>query len=1389
MQVGFAALAVAILAVALLIPTGSGAQRKQAKSPVSVQTKSDAARAKMDNKLQRLVERGANKKVFVFATVRADAAAAAAKLLDDSHVAKTDQAALVVGALHAQQATKLAGTNGVLAVHLVQLKKTASPLGDPEPGLNRAFDKSAFQKKITALRRTEVPEDKVRPPRGSNFDDLKRLAVLDAKTHSFAEAWRAGFAGEGTTLGVLDGGTDWAHPDLLGTWQTWDGATDSTFTDDGWNGWPKAFDPYDTLVLLAEPDFVDQGLTWYTPTQAKSSLTPAGNQYRVSFATLTGPSRNSGVAPGTATHTYTFPKKWTKSGTVRMGSHPDDYLLDGYGERPAILVTDPNKAGVYDTVYVDLDDDYSFADEKPVTKSSPASYRDMNDDGYNDISGGLLYFISDGQTALPGGVMRFSDGSADFRKAFTFGPGEMLAWTGDYDPGIEGHGTLTASNVVGQGVINGLAPCFADLRGRPGAQNCDIDGDGRGGTYPGAVIGGAPHAKLAPFGDIYFAFEFSTQLGYLLSTRSGVDVTSNSYGDSTLDNDGFDASSQEADIWHSGTRTTPLFATGNGAPGFGTTTPPSPFSGIKVGASTQFGGTGWDSIRNASQIVDNDVMVWSNRGPGATGANGMDVVADGAFSAGDLTLNAAGGDGRFAWETWGGTSRSTPVAAAATALIYQAWRSTHGSTVPVDFWGTSKDILKSSADDLGYDAWTQGSGSVDAGRAVKVAAGSGTYISPSEWRPGDFRGKEYPVFTHLIAPGGSDTQTFDVNGANSGWSVSDRYLTKTFSKKMSFKSEPVSDESTFNFNAPDYLMDLTSLVKSHPSDLMVIRANFPRKQFDGDADYTADQAWRLLAYDWTDIDHNGRLWKDQDGDGVVDHVDKATSTNIDGNLDIDFSKSEMDQGEYERFMYHRAGSNTLQAFVREPNSRMADGIFLGLQHSAKNAAIPRTDFKFRIDFYRNVDWPWLTASPVSGGQFSATLDVPRGTPYGMYEGGIVLTKGDDRIFVPVSAAVGAVAPQDGSGNVTGNVTLGGKATESSQRNLLYNNGSFFGANDWTWREESGDWRFYFLDVRKPPPVGSIFLTDTAWKDAAPFTDLDTLIFGRSQNEYQLSGGTAPVGAPYILGTVGASSRAYLGSGTWAFDTATGGAEDFVTAPMQEGLHAIVEHGVGYDGGKFDVPFKTTVGSAVVAPSEVNATTSSNSGAFDVTFKSTLDLSGVAADAFGLSQPTVLTRTAHQDDPNDPTSASVKEAVTINHASKARFATALDGNDVDLYVLYDANGNGTFSFPSEVVGSSTSAGGDEEVTLVRPADGNYQVWVHGFAVSGTPSFQLTEDVVQGTDMTATVTPTGPVSAGTPVKVHVTFSKSMTSGQDYFGELLLGPLSAPTAVHVPITIHRN
>ncbi|WP_436494309.1 hypothetical protein [Actinokineospora sp. HUAS TT18] len=59
---------------------------------------------------------------------------------------------------------------------------------------------------------------------------------------------------------------------------------------------------------------------------------------------------------------------------------------------------------------------------------------------------------------------------------------------------------------------------------------------------------------------------------------------------------------------------------------------------------------------------------------------------------------------------------------------------------------------------------------------------------------------------------------------------------------------------------------------------------------------------------------------------------------------------------------------------------------------------------------------------------------------------------------------------------------------------------------------------------------------------------------------------------------------------------------------------------------------------------------------------------------------------------------------------------------------------------------------------------------------------------GTDLTVTGAPQGPVPAGTPVTPSVDYSHSMTPDQTCFGELLLGPPSAPAALSVPIRLNR-
>jgi Subtilase family len=1382
---------------------GGGHKAKTVRPGVKITTASDRALKKLHPRLQRRFRAGSAGTTRVFVTMMGSTRAAR-KLLQRERVATLRGRSILVGSVPTAQLAKLAGLKGIRMVGPVRLGLTHRPPGIPE---SRLLKKPTRAKQLSALKTMsngEVPYSEAPPLKGSNFEALRKLNLLDAKTHNFSGAWKAGYTGTGSTVSVLDGGTDFGHPDLIGTWQTWKASElPTTGSRVGWAGWPKAFDPYGTLVWLLAPSMVDVGLTWYTRTTAVTGCT-TGDFCTVSFATRTGPARNplSHEAPsGTVTHNYTYPRAWSKSGAVRMGFHPDDHLLDIYKERPATLVVDSNTAGAYDTVYVDLDNDQDFSDEKPVSKSSPASYRDMNGDGYTDLSGGLMYYLADGVTRIPGGIDMFA--------GMVPASGAMIAWTGDFDPAIGGHGTQTASNVVGQGVINGRAPHFADVPG---------------GTYPGAVIGGAPHAKLAPYGDIYFSFDFSTSFAWMMtggtadfgSVKRSVDVSTNSYGSTDVDNDGYDSHSMEANVAHIGSGTTMMGSTGNGAPGFGTVNSPSNYNGISVGASTQFGGTGWDSIKFARQIVDNDAMVWSDRGPGSNGTVGVDLLADGAFSAGDITLNTVL-NGNEAWLTWGGTSRSTPVAGGAAALVYQAWRQAHpGQPIPANFHETVRGILKSSAKDLGYESYIQGSGSIDAGRAVKLAAGTaGAQVTPDDWRPGNYRGTEYPAFVHSLKPGESSTKTFQVSGTGK-YRVSDRYLRKKDTVKMSFTTSPMANESVYNFNAPDYLINISKVVKKHPqADLMVVRANYPRSEFDGNQDYDEDQAWRLLTYNWTDVNHDHNLWRDRDHDGVVDHIQKTTSSNIDHNLDIDFANpgTEIDKGEYVRFMYHRPGSQTLQSFVRDPKDRMADGLFLGLQHSDRRKAPSQTHFSISIEFYENVDWPWLkTTKKVSGGAFTATMSVPEGTPQGMYDGAIVLREQRrgwrhrrETIVVPVALTVATEMGQNATTKeLEGNLKFGGNDVALSQSKLMYNNGAIFGANDWTWRAESGDWRFFYFDIKDAPPAGSLLLANTKWADAAPYTDIDTLLFGKGTTHYQ----ACPIfetcsdgdvfGAPYMLDTVGKSPNTHAGSGVWVFNTATGGAEDFVAGPAQGGMHAAVMHGVGFQGGKFDVPFETTIGSAVVNPTSVVQTTATGVGEFNVTFKSTLDLPGFAADAFGLSQPSTTTETVDQDNPDEPSSActaapgNVPSCKNFSLAHAARVTVNLvvpADDDIDLYLVHDADGDGTFE-DEEVIGSSTGGtGADERIEAVRPADGNYQVWMQGWSISGGSQADLTIFPVQGNDLVVTGAPSGPVPAGQQITLTVNYNKPAMTPGDHFGELHLGPSAAPSALQIPIKITRT
>ena len=217
-------------------------------------------------------------------------------------------------------------------------------------------------------------------------------------------------------------------------------------------------------------------------------------------------------------------------------------------------------------------------------------------------------------------------------------------------------------------------------------------------------------------------------------------------------------------IWNGLRRRTTAVLDRQRRPGYGTAHRRRPATGINVGASTQFGGTGWDSIKHDSQVAT------TTSSPGPTAARhdrrqrGVDVVADGAYSAGDATLNTIL-DGQIAWETWGGTSRSTPVAAGAAALVYQAWRQAIGPIPDRLRPARPGTILKSSAEDLGYDSLTQGAGSVDAAGAVHARARDrGAVVTPTSGGRRLPRRRVRGLPERPVARARATRQTFDLDG-------------------------------------------------------------------------------------------------------------------------------------------------------------------------------------------------------------------------------------------------------------------------------------------------------------------------------------------------------------------------------------------------------------------------------------------------------------------------------------------------------------------------------------------------------------------------------------------------------------------------------------------------
>lgn len=1181
-----------------------------------------------------------------------------------------------------------------------------------------------------------------------------------------------GITGSGVVVGVVDTGVDFSNPDLQGAQAIIPGGV--------YAGWPFAYDTVsgaryalDAESTLGPDNFWSlAGATLYVHTLPVVS--PA-------CTAQTCGAELELTADGTSAW-FTWPNT-SKSGVYYYTVHPDINLAlmahnrqmsypEGWLLPPPVIVADTQMSGVYDTVYIDVNYNHSLLESSErATRAQPLTGADLNEDGLWDLSGGMLSWIADGSHHPPGVTALYPDVAG--RPAAK--SGRLLAFISDFD----GHGTACASEIAGQGKItdpDGLGPSNPLYAG----------GSAVGGAGGPVVASMAPQAKIAAFQN-GFSLPFDSWalavVGMDGVENSGdeANILSNSWGDSRTIEDGWDPMSRFAqrislDV---APEVTILAATGNGGHGYGTVTTPGGGPIIDVGASTAYGAVrGFENV-TVDQFLYGDIQPWSNRGPGALGDTAPDVVAVGAWGTAAMPLNQNYTGGSSAYDVFGGTSMSTPVAAGGLALIYQAYHERAG--VWPD-WQTARDLLFNGTQDLGYDVFTQGAGNIRAGAAVDIASGLAPYVTPTQWQAGSYHGAQASAFPNVIHAGEESVQVFTIyNPTESALSVTAASSTLRSVHEQTFSFTYVNPPPKVQQELPIFLKDLTDLVDQYDPDMVRAQVVFPYDSFDVDKDAYADSWWSVYFYDWQDRDGDGTLWVDANLNGRVNQDE----------MDIDPVSGLY---EFNRFSYGSPQGNVIESSIgKESLSRQHDGIFLGLRCKFCGQS---SVLQVRVTFYQKVDWPWVSfpiaSTAIAAGEqgtIEARLLVPADTLPGAYNGAVEFTLGDQKRTVPVVAHVAA------SGTT---FDFGGQA----ERDAPYDNNHLLGGFSWNWRYESGDWRFIYYDAPEgTSEQGRSLLVDTRWN--SPDTDVDTWILGSEP----VSDDLPPLAAfgPQGLKITGGSKDTYTMGGQFLWETSTSSPREFISAPVRDGLGMLALHNVLNGGLTLAEEFSGRMFEARAVPGDLifNAQADADilpvlSGSETLQFTATGEIAeGIQVQAFGVSAPVGL-----QDQFVTQNSASnicsstwiyqkLQGGLEINNGGLLEITTTSAFSDLDLDIyLYQDDGDEKWRCGSEhPVAYSINAGSDEQIKIYFPDDGIYWLVVHGYDVPmGHDIFDLDIHSLAGGDLSVEPLPVGPVSAGQAVDINVHYlgSYPVSSPVALEGLLMIGTAAVPGLLEVPVHV---